>query len=133
MTIDFTVRVGRHRKQPARPTGDTQMPGRGASLLALAHRFEGLLASGAVKDYAELARLGHVSRARITQIMNLLNLAPAIQEYLLSIESPEGNSVKAISERHLRRILREVRWDHQIKCFQELVSAHRAHQGLSRP
>lgn len=129
MTIDFTVRLVRHRKQSARPRGDTQMPGRVASLLALAHRFEGLLASGAVKDNAELARLGHVSRARITQIMNLLNLAPAIQEYLLSIESAEGNSIKVISERHLRRILREVHWDHQIECFQELVSVLRAPQG----
>lgn len=31
---------------------------------------------GAVADPAALARLGHVSRARLTQIMNLLSLAP---------------------------------------------------------
>ena len=41
------------------------------------------MVSGQVKDYAELARLGHVSRARITQIMNLLLLAPDIQEEIL--------------------------------------------------
>ena len=52
-------------------------------LMALAHHLEQLVVSGQVKDYAELARLGHVSRARITQIMNLLLLAPDIQEEIL--------------------------------------------------
>jgi hypothetical protein len=51
--------------------------------MALAIRFDGLVRSGAVKDYAELAGLGHVSRARISQIMNLLLLAPDIQEQIL--------------------------------------------------
>ena len=41
-----------------------------ARLLALAHRFEKLIADGDVRDYADLARLGHVTRARVTQIMN---------------------------------------------------------------
>ena len=36
-----------------------------------------------MRDYAELARLGHVSAARISQIMILLHLSPAIQEYVL--------------------------------------------------
>ncbi len=54
-----------------------------ARLMALAIRFERLLADGEVHDYADLARLGHVTRARVTQIMNLLNLAPDIQEELL--------------------------------------------------
>jgi len=54
-----------------------------ARLMALAVRFDGLVRSGAVADYAELAELGHVSRARITQIMNLLLLAPDIQEHIL--------------------------------------------------
>ena len=54
-----------------------------ARLMALALRFEDLLGKGTVKDCAELARLGRVSRARVSQIMNLLNLAPDIQERLL--------------------------------------------------
>jgi hypothetical protein len=52
-------------------------------LMALAFRFEGLIARGLVRDYAELARLGHVSRARLTQIMNLRLLCPQIQEEIL--------------------------------------------------
>ena len=45
-----------------------------AKLMALAIRFATLIRDGVVTDYAELARLGHVSRARITQIINLLNI-----------------------------------------------------------
>jgi hypothetical protein len=85
-------------------------------LLALAHRFDALLKSGIVHDYAELARLGYVSRARITQIMNLLDLAPAIQEALLGM-NPETAALPTITERDLRRIAREVRWDHQVRLF----------------
>ena len=54
-----------------------------ARLMALALRFEQLVRSGAVRDYAELARLGQVSRARITQITSLLHVAPDLQEKIL--------------------------------------------------
>ena len=53
-------------------------------LMALAIKFEGLIREGVVRDYADLARLGHVTQgARMTQIMNLLLLAPDIQEEIL--------------------------------------------------
>jgi hypothetical protein len=54
-----------------------------ARLMALAIRFDGYLRTGKVATYAELAELGHVTRARISQVMNLLNLAPQIQEAIL--------------------------------------------------
>jgi hypothetical protein len=54
-----------------------------ARLLALAHKFQKMLDSGEVESMAELAQLGRVSRARITQIMDLLMLAPEIQEEVL--------------------------------------------------
>jgi hypothetical protein len=37
-----------------------------------------MIERGEVRDYADLARLGYVTRARLTQIMNLLLLAPDI-------------------------------------------------------
>jgi hypothetical protein len=58
-------------------------------LMALALRFDGLVRSGAVKDYAELARLGHVTRARMSQIMSLLNVAPDLQEAILFLPRTE--------------------------------------------
>jgi hypothetical protein len=71
---------GAERRRPAPVPG--RVP-RVARLLALAHRFDGLLRDGMVKSYAELARLGQVTPPRITQIMNLLFLAPSIQEEIL--------------------------------------------------
>ncbi|MBC8426976.1 hypothetical protein H8E07_22915 [bacterium] len=49
-------------------------------LMALALRFDRLIKAGEITDQADLARLGNVTRARVTQIMNLLQLAPEIQE-----------------------------------------------------
>lgn len=69
---------------PARPPAPPRVP-RVAKLLALAHRIEGLIRDGAVKDQAEVARLGHVTRARVSQIMSLLHLAPEIQEAILHL------------------------------------------------
>jgi hypothetical protein len=60
-----------------------------ARFMALAIRFEGLVRAGVVSDYAELARLGRVTRARVTQIMNLLMLAPDIQEAILFLPRVE--------------------------------------------
>jgi hypothetical protein len=57
--------------------------------MALALRFEQLLREGHVTSYAELARLGHVTNARISQIMNLLYLAPDIQETILFLPRTE--------------------------------------------
>ena len=71
-------------------------------LMALAIKFEQLIRDGDVANLADLARLGHVSRSRALQIMNLLNLAPEIQEKLLFLEP--GNSV---SERRLREVTGE--------------------------
>ncbi len=81
-------------------------------LMALAIRFDGLIRNGHVKDYADLARLGYVSRARITQIMNLLNLAPDIQEEVLFLpRTIVGRDT--ITERDLRPIVAMVDWEKQ--------------------
>lgn len=71
-----------------------------ARLMALAIHFEGLIRQGLVKDYADLARLGGVSRARITQIMNLLNLPPWKQEEILFLKG--GAKRAQLTERELR-------------------------------
>ena len=67
----------------------TSRVARVSRLMALALRFEELLASGDIVDQADLARLAQVTRARVTQIMNLRLLAPDIQEELLFLPSVE--------------------------------------------
>src|SRR5712671_412618 len=89
-------------------------------LMALALRFADLLDQGTVRDYAELARLGEVSRARITQIMNLLNLAPDIQEKLLFL-APVTAWRDPINERAFRAVSDEPCWEKQRKVFAALL------------
>lgn len=67
-------------------------------------------------DQAELARLGHVTRARVTQIMNLLSLAPDIQEAILYLPRAETGR-EPVTERELRVIVRELAWDTQKRMW----------------
>ena len=76
-----TVRYAFARRVP-KASAPERVP-RIARLLALAHKLQGMLDRSEVESMADLARLGRVSRARITQIMDLLMLAPDIQEELL--------------------------------------------------
>jgi hypothetical protein len=93
-------------------------PPRVARLVALAHKLEALVRSGAVKDYVELANLRQVSPARVAQIVVLAQLAPDIQEYLLFLS---GEHSGLIGERQLREIAREPRWDRQRARFRQLL------------
>ena len=87
-----------------------------AKLMALAIRFDGLIRDGVVKDQAELAKLGHVTRARLTQIMAFLNLAPDIQEAILTM-GPTENGRDSVTERDLRPIVAELAWGKQRKMW----------------
>ena len=86
-------------------------------LMALAIRFEELVSRGEVGNYAELARLGGVSRTRMMQIMQLVNLAPDIQEQLLFMNSPR------LSERRLRPVVRHMDWGRQRAIFGRLAES----------
>jgi hypothetical protein len=105
----FGRRRGRNTFEPRKP--DPPRIPRITRLMALAIKFQDMVDRGEVRDYADLARLGYVSRARITQIMNLLNLAPDIQEELLtSTTLPSG---KAMPERGFRHVAAVVEWNEQ--------------------
>jgi DNA invertase Pin-like site-specific DNA recombinase len=108
-------RVQRRTSCPRKETNVRSLPEaapRITRLLALALKFEGLIHQGAVRDYADLARLGQVSRARVTQIMNLLNLAPEIQEEILSW-GVGGSGDRDIPETSIRTLSAEVIWSRQ--------------------
>jgi hypothetical protein len=93
------------------PTPTREQIPRIAKLMALAIHFDELIQTGAVKDQAELARLGRVSRARLTQIMNLLNLASEIQEDILHLSI--SRKCQTPSERRLRALAGAVCWKKQ--------------------
>lgn len=91
-------------------------------LMALAIRFDQLIRTGEVADYADLARLGHVTRARITQIMNLLMLAPDIQEELLFLPRvTQGRD--PIHLRQLQPIALVPDWRKQRRLWRDLIGA----------
>lgn len=77
-----------------------------ARKLALAHYIERLIDQGRLRDYADAARRLGLTRARVSQVMDLLHLAPAVQASILSGEL-------SWSERRLREVLRKVEWEEQ--------------------
>ena len=95
-----------------------------ARLLALAHRVDGMIRSGELKDWAEAARLIGVTRARMTQIEHLMLLAPEIQYALLHSPS-SSKSVGPVTERGLRRIVTEVDWREQHSAWRAEMSSPR--------
>jgi hypothetical protein len=97
-----------------------------ARLMALAIRFDELIRTGAVSDQAELARLGHVSRARITQIMNLTLLAPDIQEALLYVTTER----RAPRLSQLQPLARLFDWQEQRRLWRRLFVASQAQTEL---
>jgi hypothetical protein len=99
-------------------SGDHPRIPRITRLMALAIKFQDMVDRGEVRDYADLARLGYVTRARLTQIMNLLLLAPDIQEHLLSLT---GSS--AVRETHLRGTASEIHWLDQRRRFKDGIAS----------
>ncbi len=81
-------------------------------LMALAIKFREMIDRGEVKDYADLARLGFVTRARVTQIMNLTLLAPEIQEEIL-LPGPDFGGFRLLTEHQLRDVGSAIHWDEQ--------------------
>jgi hypothetical protein len=106
------------------PTLTPPPPGRVprlARLMALSIRLERMLTDSQVKDMAELARIGHVSRARISQIVNLRFLAPDIQESLLFLPLTESGR-DPIKEWEVRPIAATADWRKQRRMWRELKS-----------
>ncbi len=116
LRMEYTVHFATQAKgrktlqQGEKPPRVGRVP-RVARLLALAHHFDDLIEQGAVKDYAEIARLAQMSRARVTQIMTLKFLAPDIQERITLLPQSHGKDV--ITEKQLRRIAMIPEWEKQ--------------------
>lgn len=107
-----------HRGEVA-VTQPAQLPGRMpriAKLVALSLRFDVLVRTGTVANYAEIARLGIISRGRMTQIMNPLHLAPDILEEILFLPRiTRGRD--PITEHQLRKIVKRLDWNEQRRLW----------------
>jgi hypothetical protein len=119
------VRLERPSEPESLPIG--RVP-RVARLLALAHKLDQLIGPGNIPNYAGLARVGHVSRARITQIMNLLHLAPDLQEQILFLPLTRRGRDR-IHLRQLQPIARAPDWRQQRLLWRKLLVP--AEKGMS--
>jgi hypothetical protein len=77
-----------------------------SKLMAFAIKLDQLIRDGVVANQAEIAKLGFVSRARVTQIMDLLNLSPQLQEELLFLPRVKRGR-DPVTERELRAVVAE--------------------------
>ena len=134
LTVEYDVHFrnghrGRKRmrngEEPKKAKVDPGRVPRVSRLMALAIHFDELLRSGQVENYSDLARLGRVTSPRVTQIMNLLNLAPDIQEAILLLpKSPGGRD--AITEKSIRPIVAVTDWHEQRRMWDALMQARAA-------
>jgi len=84
-----------------------------------ARRWREQIERGEVKNAAQLARDHGVTRARISQVMALLRLAPEVMAYIDDLDGSEG--CRHLTERRVRTIARLKDHDEQRAAFGELV------------
>ena len=99
-------------QQPVAPSGPG--PSRVAQMLSLAHHVERLIEAGELTSYTEAASSLGLTRARLTQVMNLMLLAPEVQERVF------GREV-GMAERSLRRVVSEPLWVGQLTIVEDIV------------
>ena len=127
MKAKFETSASSHGRQrvsvpkPKMPSAPAKLP-HITKLMALAIRLEHLLANGQVKDQAEIARVAGITRARVTQILNLTNLAPEIQQAILDLE-PSTDYVPRFREREVRTIAITANWEKQRVLWKRLVKS----------
>jgi hypothetical protein len=105
------------RREPRSAAG--RLP-RVSRWMALALHFDELLRDGAIGGQRELARLGRVSPARVSQILNLVHLAPDIQEQLLFL-APVHAGRDPILLRQLQPLAALALWEQQRRKWLRLA------------
>ena len=114
LRVDFAPE--RPQRRDVAPTGRVA---RVVRLLALAHRIDRMVQDGEITDYAEAARRMNLTRARVTQITNLLLLAPEIQEAILNLPLVTDER-DPITERQLRPVAAEPDWNRQLTMWRKI-------------
>lgn len=89
-------------------------------MVALAIHFQDLIDRGEIRNDADLARLGCISRERMSQVMMLTWLAPDIQQEVLGLPKTPGARFP-VSETALRTIARVASWAEQRTRWEQLT------------
>ena len=129
---EFHVTRRHHGRKQLRDGAAQDVPAgrvpRISPLMALAIRCNQLIRDGIVADQAELAHFGHITTARMTQIMLLLNLAPDIQEQILFLPRTQHGR-DPIKEMDVRPITQTLDWRKQRRMWKELNRGATSHGG----
>jgi hypothetical protein len=112
---------GTRSPSDAPQSGNGRLP-RVTQVMALAIHFQDMIQRGEARDYADLARLGCVTRERMSQIMELIWLAPDIQQHILEFRSTGARF--PISQVSLRRIATSLLWKDQQEAWRDLQAHH---------
>ena len=81
-----------------------------------------MLNDGSVCSKSEIARKEGLTRARVTQIMNLLKLPAEMQEFLVKLEDPR--EIRKFSERKLRN-KQKVKFNSKDKKSEHLIEYYK--------
>ena len=100
---------------PPEPRAPVRRPAKVARMLALAHHLQQLIDQGLVADRAAVARRLGQTRARVTQVLDLLLLAPEIQAHVLELEAVDAN--EPVTEKAIRAIAHLHRWEFQRQAY----------------
>lgn len=111
--VRFTV------EPPAPPPEPVRRPAHVAKMLALAHHLNAAIERGVVADQAAVARKLGLTRARITQLLDLTLIAPDVQARILEFEAVDG--VEPIRERQLRAVVAAGTWPQQRAAWAQMV------------
>lgn len=113
-----TRRVELVATPPPPPPAPVRRPAAVARLLALAHHIQRSVDRGGYEDYAAVARSLSFTRARVSQLMDLLLLAPDLQERVLELQAVDGR--EPLAERQLRPIVLLPVWSDQRALWRAL-------------
>jgi hypothetical protein len=105
--------------RPSRP-GPVHGPARVAIMLALAHKLREAIYGGRLADQVDAAWRIELTCGRVSQLFSLLQLAPDLQERVLSLEAIDG--IEPLTERRLRDVTGEPRWPEQRAMFERLLA-----------
>lgn len=112
--FDVDLKPVRHKKRP--------VPKKGFVLrqrLLLAYQIHDLLSQGKAQSLHQIGRWLGSCHARMSQLINLLNLAPAIQHEILLSDDPK---IHQVTEFHIRDIAMEMHWQKQTVMWKALLT-----------
>ena len=126
--IEFSLHQGPKRKPGSEDPG--RLP-RVTQVLALALSFQDMIATGNARNYEDLAHRTGVTAERLSQVMKLIWLAPAIQEEILWL--PGSSTTYQLTEHAVRSIAAKWSWPEQLTLWGGLKKKLRLETAVEEP